>query len=320
MLRQVGELRTTLLSLRPPVLILPHVNADMDAVASALGVHTFLRHHCIASALFFPSLSASAAKLLKDLAVDYSTDLDVAGRDVVVVDTSSSSMLPVDVYPARRLVVVDHHRGGDLRGFIYDAPSLSEVVASLLLADGIRDERAYLALAAGIYSDTAGLIAATPFTLEILSKTLAAARAEALSDVIRLVSQRRTVFERIARLKALRRAKIHRFGEFVVVTSDAGAYEGGIAWEFINAGADAAFVAGKKRVVARLSDDFILRTGIDLSDIFSRVAEELGGNWGGHPAAAGMHVSHPKKALVLVLDVLADLLRRTGFSFTRRDY
>ncbi len=320
MLPKVGELRSTLLSLRPPVLILPHVNADVDAVASAVGVHSLLRKHDIGSVLFFPSLSAPAARLLKDLAVDYVTDSDVSGRDVVVVDTSSSAMLPVDVYPARRLVVVDHHKGGDLRGFIFDTPSLSEVVAALLLSEGLRDERAYLALSAGIFDDTAGLIAATPSTLGILSRAMAAAKLEAVSDVVRLVSERRSVSERIARLKALRRARIHRLGDFVVVTSDAGAYEGSVAWEFINAGADAAFVAGRGRVIGRLSDEFILRTGVDLTDVFSRVSQKAGEKWGGHPAAAGIHASDPKETLEHVLDVLSDLLKKRGFSFVRRDY
>ena len=319
MLPQVGELRRDLTTLHSPVVIIPHVNADIDAVASALGLRTFLNRHGISSILFFPSLSAPAAKLLRDFAVDYSTSTDVSGKDVVVVDTSSSSMLPVDVGSARRVLVVDHHEGGDLKGHIFKTPSLSEVVADLLFMDGIRDRRAYALLAAGVYSDTANLLAASSRTLITLGRLLERVDMS-VGDVARTVSYRPGVSERIARLKALRRINIHRFGEFVVVTARSGAYEGSIAWLFVLAGADAAFVAGKNRVIARMSDDFMVRTGLDLTDIFSAVSEKIGARWGGHPGAAGMHVVDTEAALSAVLSEMGELLRARGFRFVRANY
>jgi len=319
MLPRVGELRRDLSSLRPPVMIVPHTNADVDAVASAVGVQSFLEHRGVPSVLLFPSVSAPAAKILRDFAVDYSAATDVSGKDVVVVDTSSSSMLPIDVGTARRVLVLDHHRGGDLEGYVFDTPSLSEVVAELLLADGIRDRRAYTLLAAGMYSDTAGLVAALPRTLITLGRVLERVDMN-VGDVARIVSHRPSVSERIARLKALRKVQIHRFGEFIVATAKTGSYEGSIAWLFVLAGADVSFVAGKNRVVARMSDDFTVRTGIDLTDVFSAASERIGASWGGHPGAAGMHVSDSGSALEVLLSVLDDLLRERGFHFVRADY
>jgi len=317
---QVGELRSTLLSLRPPVVIAPHVNADVDAVASALGVRAFLKHRNIPSVLLFPSLSATAADFLKTLRVNYMEDAEVKGRDVVIVDTSSSSMLPLDVFSARKVVVIDHHRGGDLRGFVFDTPSLSEVMGELLLSSDAGDAKTYRALAGGIYADTAGLISAKPSTLRILSQLLERAGVDDVDTIARLVSRRMGVSERIARLKALRRTEIHRFGDFVVATSRAGAYEGSVAWELINAGADVAFVAGKGRIIGRASGDFIRRTGIDLPMILRVVARETGGSWGGHSAAAGIHVDDPGAALKLTLDVLRKLLAERGYVFIPRTY
>lgn len=319
MLQQVGELHSTLISLRPPVVILPHANADIDAVASAVGVQSFLKKHGIASVLFFPSLSAPAAKILRDFAIDYATDLDLDGKDVVVVDTSSSSMLPVDIFPSRRVVVLDHHDGGDLRGYVFATPSLSEIIADLLLMDGVRDRRAYTLLAAGIYSDTAGLIAADAHSLKTLGSILEHVDMD-VGDIARIVSSRPNVSERIARLKAARKMKIHRFGDFVVVTSKSGAFEGSIAWFFILAGADVALVAGRDRIIARMSNDFIFRTGVDLTDLFSAVAKKIGASWGGHPGAAGMRVSDVDSALEALLSELGTLLHDRGFHFVRRDY
>lgn len=315
----VGELRRHVLSLRPPVLIIPHVNADVDAVASAVGLQSFLESHGVRSLLFFPSLSAPAAKVLKDFAVGYTTGADVSDRDVLVVDTSSSSMLPLDLSAARRVLTVDHHEGGDLEGCVFDTPSLSEVVAELLMADGVRDRRAYALLAAGVYADTAGLVAARPSTLVTLGRVLELA-GMGVGDVARIVSHRPPVSERIARLKALRRMEIHRFGEFIVVTARSGAYEGSAAWLFVLAGADVALVAGENRVVARMSDEFMARTGIDLTDLFSAVSVKIGASWGGHPGAAGMHVADPLTAISAVLSELEKLLRERGYRFVRKSY
>jgi len=315
----VGELRQRILSLRPPIFIVPHVNADVDAVASAVGLQSFLDRHGVESVLFFPSLSAPAAKLLRDFAVDYTTNADVSGKDVLVVDTSSSSMLPMDLSAARRVFAVDHHRGGDLNGCIFDTPSLSEAVAELLMMDGIRDRRAYALLAAGVYADTAGLVAAQPSTLVTLGRLLELA-GMGVGDVARLVSHRPSVSERIARLKALRKMEIHRFGEFIVVTARSGAYEGSVAWLFVLAGADVALVAGENRVIARMSDEFMIRTGIDLTDLFSAVSVKIGASWGGHPGAAGMHVADPIAAISAVLSELEKLLQGKGYRFVRKSY
>lgn len=315
----MNELHSALLSLRPPVFIVPHMSADIDAVASAVGVQSFLNAHNVPSILLFPSLSAPAAKLLKDFAVNYSSKGATSGKDVVVVDTSSSAMLPLRLDTARRVLVVDHHHGGDLEGYVFETPSLSEVVAELLLEDGVRDRRAYALLATGIYSDTARLLAAQPSTLITLGRVLKLA-SMSLGDVMRLTSQKPSISERVARLKALKRVEIHRFGEFIVATAKSGAHEGSVAWFFVLAGADIAFVAGKGRVIARASDDFMIKTGIDLNDIFSAVSEKITVQWGGHPGAAGMRVKDANSALSTILSELGTLLRARGFHFIRVDH
>jgi hypothetical protein len=124
----------------------------------------------------------------------------------------------------------------------------------------------------------------------------------------------------LAILKAFRNIIIYRFGKFVFAVTKAGAHEGEVAWRLVQSGADAAFVAGEGRISARLSNRFITETDISLEDIFSEAVRILGGSWGGHPAAAGMHVDDPDSALQTVISVLEHLLRERGYNYVLSTY
>ncbi|HID73342.1 TPA: hypothetical protein EYP38_05365, partial [Candidatus Micrarchaeota archaeon] len=242
-------LLSKLVVLAPPVAVIPHENADIDAAASAAGIVRFFRFIGKESVLFAPSLSAPAARLLEKLKIEYVPEYDVSGKDVVVVDTVSRHMIPVDLSGARRVVMVDHHPGEHPYDVVvYDACSCSEIVAELLLHNGVRDERTFLALAAGIVADTAGLHAADARSLGTLARLLEAVNAD-MSDVFDLIVERRDISERLARLRSLERAEIHRFGDFLVVLSRVGAFEASAAMTLLLAGADVALVYSDRRLV-----------------------------------------------------------------------
>ncbi len=313
-------LLSRLVVLTPPVVVIPHENADIDAVASAAGTVRFFESIEKDAVLFAPSLSAPAARLLERLNIDYAADYSVSGRDVVIVDTVSEHMIPVDVSTARKVVMIDHHPGKHpYDAVVYDTSSCSEIIAELLLHNDVRDERIFKALAAGIVADTAGLHAATAQSLAVLSKLLEAANID-MSDVFDLIVERRDISERLARLKALERAEIHRFGDFLVVLSNVGAFEASAAMTLILAGADVALVYSDKRLVGREANQFYKKTGITLLDIFSKTAKSVGGTFGGHPLAAGMVTSDPEEAARAAVDVIEQCLREKGHAFVHRVY
>lgn len=313
-------LLSRLVSLTPPVVVIPHENADIDAVASAAGITRFFQFINKESVLFAPSLSAPAARLLEKLNIEYVAEYDVSDKDVVVVDTVSEHMIPADLSDARRVVMVDHHPGEHpYDAVVYDACSCSEIVAELLLHNGVLDERTFKALAAGIVADTAGLHAANAQSLTILAKLLEAADMD-MSDVFDLIVERRDISERLARLKSLERAEIHRFGEFLVVLSNVGAFEASAAMTLLLAGADIALVYSDKRLVGRESKQFYKKFGITLLDIFSEIAGSVGGMFGGHPLAAGMATPDPERAARAAVDVIRKHLKKSGYSFVHRIY
>jgi|GEM_PF-6653510 len=128
------------------------------------------------------------------------------------------------------------------------------------------------------------------------------------------------LYERIARLRALERMRVYAVGDFVLVTSRVSSFEGSSAWLLVQAGADLAFVGSKDRISARLSPRFLRRTGITLQDIFSRLAADVGGSWGGHDAAAGMHTENVDVALRAAPAIVSHILRQRGFPHSLRAY
>ena len=313
-------LLSRLVVLRPPVVVVPHEGADVDAVASAVGLVRFFRALEKEAVALIPSLSAPASRLLQALGLASTSAYPVEGQDVVVVDTVSPHMIPVDVSRARRVVMVDHHPGEHpFDAVVYDVRSCSEIVAELLFHADVYDEPVYLALAAGIVSDTAGLHGADHRSLSTLSRILRAIDKD-LSDVYEVLLPRRDISERIARLRALERSEIHRFGDYLVVLSRVGAFEASAASVIVQAGADVALVYSDKRLTGRMAPRFQRETGVDLLSIFSRVQSLVGGSFGGHPLAAGMVVEDPEKAARAAVDATEALLRERGFSFVHRVY
>ena len=315
--QRVRDLRAALLALTPQVLVLPHSRADIDALSSAHGVAYFLNHHGIAARVCAPSVSAPAARLAERLGFVHDSSCDPAGKDIVVVDTSSRSMLDVDVSSARSVLSVDHHEGGDLPGFIFDAPATAAVVHELVA--GIADCKLLSFLAAGIVADTAGLYVAGADALSTLSSIFSRCSLR-VSDVLDLMDSEPPLYERIARLRALERMRVYAVGEYVLVTSRVSSFEGSSAWLLVQAGADLAFVGSKDRISARLSPRFLRRTGITLQAIFSRLAADVGGTWGGHAAAAGMHTEDVDVALRAIPTIVSLLLKQRGFPHSIRAY
>jgi bifunctional oligoribonuclease and PAP phosphatase NrnA len=100
--------------------------------------------------------------------------------------------------------------------------------------------------------------------------------------------------ERLAKLKACKRAKIEKIGEWIITLSHVSAYEASAAKSLVDLGAHMAAVAGKKNgkleVSLRCNRDFAEKTGIHLGkDIAMPLGEALGGVGGGHAMAAGVN-------------------------------
>jgi len=107
--------------------------------------------------------------------------------------------------------------------------------------------------------------------------------------------------ERVARVKACRRAKIIRVGEWIIAFSHVSAFEASAARALVDLGVHMAAVAGKKgdgiEISLRCTREFTEKTGIHLGkDIAKPLGAALQGQGGGHAMAAGVNAKGDVKA------------------------
>jgi nanoRNase/pAp phosphatase (c-di-AMP/oligoRNAs hydrolase) len=100
--------------------------------------------------------------------------------------------------------------------------------------------------------------------------------------------------ERVARLKASRRTRLFKIGEWIIALSHVSAYQASAARAMIELGAHVAAVAGEKHesieISLRSSLEFYKQTNIHLGkDIAKPLGEYLHGMGGGHATAAGIN-------------------------------
>ena len=93
-------------------------------------------------------------------------------------------------------------------------------------------------------------------------------------------------------MKACRRAKLVKIGDWMIALSHVSAFEASAARALVDLGAHASAVAGKRdeavEISFRCTREFTKETGIHLGkDIAKPLGEQLHGMGGGHAAAAG---------------------------------
>ena len=100
--------------------------------------------------------------------------------------------------------------------------------------------------------------------------------------------------ERVASMKACRRAKLLKIGNWIIALSYVSAYQASAARALVDLGAHMAAVAGQKNekieISLRCTREFSQQTGIHLGrDIAKPLGEYLKGMGGGHATAAGVN-------------------------------
>jgi len=146
---------------------------------------------------------------------------------------------------------------------------------------------------AGIVTDSAYFLTANSKTFAIVSEALAKS-GKSFSSILSLFKVRQTFDEKIAKLKAAKRARIFLVSDYIVATSDIGAFESDAASILVKIGADIAFAGdsseGKLRISGRASQKAIKKTGFSLAKhVFQQMPKFFQGSGGGHAGAAGFN-------------------------------
>jgi nanoRNase/pAp phosphatase (c-di-AMP/oligoRNAs hydrolase) len=290
------------------VVLLCHHNADPDAICSAYAFASLLkqlRPKVEVEIGAAQGISRLSRHLLNHLPIEVKPQPNVEKADVLVMlDTNTIQQLERIAEKVKNskapLIVIDHHaahpeteRTAKLCITKEDVSSTCEIVFSFFKEMSIKaDENTAKALFLGIAFDTRHFVIANSSTLKTIAELIdSGVNAQ---ETLALLSLPMDFSERVARLKACRRSKLFRIGDWIIALSHVSAYQASAARAIIDLGAHVAVVAGQKNesleVSLRCTREFQEKTGIHLGkDIAKPLGEFLHGMGGGHSTAAGVN-------------------------------
>jgi len=288
------------------VLLLCHQNADPDALCSAYAFQGLLKRiapNVIVEIGTGQGISKLSKHILEHTPITVNTKPNIESADIIILlDTNTIEQLGELAETVSRstapIVVVDHHAAHPETlqkatiAIIEDqVSSNSEVVYNFFRQTKTKPNlNEAEALFLGIAFDTRHFVLGNASTFKTIVELCRAGVNP--QEKLSLLSLPMDMSERIARIKACRRAKLIKTKEWLIALTQVSAYEASAARALIDLGAHAAAVAGQKNdnveISLRCTRDFTKKTGIHLGvDIAQPLGEYLQGMGGGHAAAAG---------------------------------
>jgi phosphoesterase RecJ-like protein len=290
------------------IVLLCHHNADPDAICSAYAFAGLLRSVVpnveveIGAA---QGISRLTKHLLQYLPIEVNSQPSVDKADVIVLlDTNTVQQLESLAEKVKEskapIVVIDHHASHPETEHMArisvtneESSSTCEIVYNFYKQANVKPgENEAKALFLGISFDTRHFVLASSTTLKNIAELIdAGVNAQ---ETLGLLSLPMDFSERVARLKASRRTRLFKVGDWIIALSHVSAYEASAARALIELGAHVAAVAGSKNgrieISLRSSQEFNKKTGVHLGkDIAKPLGEYLHGMGGGHATAAGVN-------------------------------
>jgi nanoRNase/pAp phosphatase (c-di-AMP/oligoRNAs hydrolase) len=286
--------------------LLCHHNADPDAICSAYAFTNLLKQTrpTIETEIGAAhGISRLSKHILQHVPIDVKESPSVERADVILLfDTNTIQQLNglAEAIKKRNtpIIVIDHHAVHPdtqlmAKLCITDENSSStcEIIYKFYKETNTRlGENEARALFLGIAFDTRHFVLANSSTLKTVAE-LVDLGVDA-QEILPLLSLPMDFSERVARLKACRRAKLFKINEWVVALSHVSAYQASAARALIELGADVTAVAGQEaqniEISLRATTEFSKKTGIHLGkDIAKPLGEYIHGMGGGHSTAAG---------------------------------
>jgi nanoRNase/pAp phosphatase (c-di-AMP/oligoRNAs hydrolase) len=303
-----------------------HQNADPDAVCSMIAFSKLYKeiNPDGTVTLMADDLSRLSKQVLdvfelkNEILEEPESDYDL----VILLDTNSRLQLGTDFenIPTNpeKTIVIDHHEPNpdveaisDNRIVRPDRFSTCEILVDIFEdLDITIDQNVANLLLTGIIFDTRRFFYTDLQTFQTGIKLLSSgADYEKCINSLQIRPDRS---ERIARLKAASKIRVHLFGEWVIATSIINAFEASACRGLIEMGADVAIIGGrpgkdKVRLSSRSTREFFDTTNINLgTDVMEQLGAIIDGKGGGHANAAG---ANGKKDLNAALDRAINLIR-----------
>lgn len=290
------------------VVLLCHHNADPDAICSAFAFASLLKQSRPKMDVEIGAahgISRLSRHILQHLLVEVKTQPSIEKANaIVLLDTNTVQQLDdlaekVTNFKAP-IIVIDHHASHpeteQLAKICINNEEISstcEIVYDFYKQMGMKPAgNEARALFLGIAFDTRHFVLANSTTLKNIAGLIdAGVNAQ---ETLSLLSLPMDLSERVARLKASKRTRLFKTGEWIVALSHVSAYQASAARAMIELGAHVAAVSGERNgkleISLRSSLEFHKQTGIHLGkDIAKPLGEYLHGMGGGHATAAGVN-------------------------------
>ncbi|MEM3730627.1 MAG: DHH family phosphoesterase [Candidatus Bathyarchaeia archaeon] len=290
------------------VVLLCHHNADPDAICSAYALSKLIKHlkpEVDVEIGAAQGISRLSKHILKYLPIQVEVQPHVEKADVIILlDTNTIQQLNNLAEKVKSskapIIVIDHHaahpeteRVAKLCITKEEASSTCELIYEFFKEAGLKaDENESKALFLGIAFDTRHFVLANSSTFKVIAELIdLGVNAQ---ESLLLLSLPMDFSERVARLKASKRVKLFKIGEWIIAFSHVSAYQASAARALIDLGAHVAVVAGQKNenieISLRCTKEFHEKTGIHLGkDVAKPLGEYLKGMGGGHSTAAGVN-------------------------------
>jgi phosphoesterase RecJ-like protein len=311
------------------VLLLCHRSADADAICSAYALQGLLKRFLpdVVFEIGCPQgVNKPAKQLFEHLPITVNLKPNIESAEtIVLLDMNTVEQLDevADVIkksPAPK-IVIDHHAPNAETMQICKVCLVDEKAAAnceliyrlFSQAEAEPNLNEAKALFVGIAFDTRHFALANSPTFEIIAK-LVATGIDA-QTTLALFAMPIDPSERVAKLKACKRAKIVKVEGWIIALSHVSAYQAPAAKALVDLGAHMAVVAGRKNgqveLSLRCSRQFNELAGVHLGvDIATPLGEFLDGVGGGHAMASGVSGKGEiqqalKQCLVLVKQKIA---------------
>jgi nanoRNase/pAp phosphatase (c-di-AMP/oligoRNAs hydrolase) len=290
------------------VVLLCHHNADPDAICSAYAFASLLKHSKPSLEVEIGAaqgISRLSKHLLRHLSINVNTRPNVENANaIVLLDTNTIQQLDSYAEKVRAskapIIVIDHHAAhpetqqqAKLCITKEEASSTCEIIYDFYKQTNTKPtETEAKVLFLGIAFDTRHFVLANSNTLKTIAELIEAG--VNAQEALTLLSLPMDFSERVARLKACRRARLFKIKDWIIALSHVSAYQASAARAIIELGAHVAVVAGQKNesleISLRCAREFSEKTGIHLGrDIAKPLGEYLKGMGGGHATAAGVN-------------------------------
>ncbi len=321
---------------RRKILIVTHSGADVDAICAAGALFFCLSRKNKAKIIVPEHISTPAKALAKRLKIPYEIawQKKLQADTLILVDFNELKMagnLGPEIKRFKgKTFLIDHHAPGkkqlaSAKNSLIDPNAVAscELVFDWMKKSNVKmDRKIATCIAAGIVTDSAFFLTANSKTFAIMSESLDRS-GRSFSTILSQFRVKQGFDEKIAKLKAAKRARIFLISEYIGVTADVGAFESDAASTLVKIGADIAFAGdseeGKLRISGRASQRVLKKAGFSLArHVFQQMPKYFQGSGGGHAGAAGFNGQGKdiNAALQQCISLTKDFFRkRKGFRF-----